>query len=235
MRCITAPAPLSKAVLSQNIPCGFRVLFEQIRPWGPKTEGKKKGEKKKRNQMFTRQLSNSPPLCLSSVGAHSSKDAVQRTKACVILGQAQSPHHPCTYSQNQGSQEGRGKDCVKEVLICKSNEHLVCTSAGEMSVSRLHKRGCSPSVPQHCCHPSALHPPRPSLPHGQLSNPKGDYLAPLIAEKRLVLHPMNSQGNPASLGILGKLWLSDGAVWEKGCEPNRPRSDTFCCHPPNQP
>lgn len=49
-------------------------------------------------------------------------------------------------------------------------------------------------------------PPAPGLPfsHEQLSNPKGDYLATLIADKRFVLHPTNSQGNSSTSGYRGQ-------------------------------
>lgn len=142
MRCNPAPAPPSKAVFPQSIPCGFRVLFEQIRPWGPKTEEKKIKETK----CLQGSCSNSSPLLLFLCWCPRWDQALQEK-------QAQSPHHLCTYSQTRACRREKGKDFVKEIFICKPNKHLVCTSGTEISVSLLHKRGCSPSVPQDYCHP----------------------------------------------------------------------------------
>lgn len=195
-----APAPPSKAVFSQRIPCGFQVLSEQIRPWGHKTE-----EKIKETNVYKAAAVIQPHFCCSSVGAHSSNDAGAKDQALHDLGQAQSPSAPAA-----GACRGEKRKGDVKGFTCKPNGHLDCTNYLCLFCTR------GAAVP--LCHRIIVTPrttlcPLPSTPPDfPFSNPKGDYLATFIADKDLSSTPLTPKGTPAPLGAVDKLWLGDWAV-----------------------
>lgn len=161
--------------------------------------------------------SNSSSLLLtfkvSSLSTHSSNDALVKDRLLHDPGTVSTASTTsAVYSQNPGLAGGKRE----RIMLIKSSFASLMSfwfiQAPLRCLSPFSRRGGSaPSVPhvytlitqRRTLSPSLHHHPVSPFPACHSQPPKGLYLAMLIAGKRLVLHPTNSERNPNTSGYHG--------------------------------
>lgn len=120
---------------------------------------KQKKKNKKKPNVYKAAAVTHPHYCPSPAGAHSSKDAVPRTKPCLILGQAQSPPSPAPTARTRACRREKGRIVIKKYLfaslmsiwLVQGLERYLCLFCRGAAVPLCH----SIASPQE--QPSALH------------------------------------------------------------------------------